>query len=294
MIDRAERRLNNLNYFKKVKITNEPGSAPDRIVLNVDVEEKSTGNLSLGGGYSTADGWLAEVSVTETNLMGRGQYARAAVQYGQYARGFELSFAEPYFLGYRVGAGIDLYARIQLANTYRVLRHQDRRHQFPAGCSRSTKRSSIAPRYSIYQQEITVPDYLNTCRTPYINSPLHIIRDCASTALSRSIANQAPGLTSAVGYTRRTTRSTTTRLRPRALFVEFKQDFAGVGGDVNFIRTSVDARHYAEVMPDVIGLLRLQGGIMTGWGGNDLRATRSLPGGSEHGARLRAGRHRSA
>ena len=60
LIDRAERRLKNLNYFKTVKITNEPGSAPDRIVLNVDVEEISTGEFSVSGGYSTASGWLAE------------------------------------------------------------------------------------------------------------------------------------------------------------------------------------------------------------------------------------------
>ena len=61
LINRAERRLKNLNYFKTVKITNEPGSAPDRVVLNVDVEEKSTGEFSLSGGYSTSDGVLAEV-----------------------------------------------------------------------------------------------------------------------------------------------------------------------------------------------------------------------------------------
>ena len=78
LIDRAERRLKNLNYFKTVKITNEPGSAPDRIVLNVDVEEKPTGEFSIAGGYSTADGFMAELSVAERNLLGHGQYAKAS------------------------------------------------------------------------------------------------------------------------------------------------------------------------------------------------------------------------
>src|SRR6478736_799343 len=73
LIDRAERRLKNLNYFKTVKITNEPGSAPDRVVLNVDVEEQPTGEFSISGGYSTADGLIGEVSVADRNLMGRGQ-----------------------------------------------------------------------------------------------------------------------------------------------------------------------------------------------------------------------------
>ena len=78
LVDRAERRLKNLDYFKSVKITNEPGSPPDRVILNVDLEEKSTGDFSVSGGYSTADGVLGEVSVAERNLLGRGLYAKAA------------------------------------------------------------------------------------------------------------------------------------------------------------------------------------------------------------------------
>jgi outer membrane protein insertion porin family len=70
LVDRAERRLKNLNYFKTVKITNEPGSAPDRVVLNVQVEEIPTGEFSVSGGYSTASGWMAELSVAERNLLG--------------------------------------------------------------------------------------------------------------------------------------------------------------------------------------------------------------------------------
>jgi outer membrane protein insertion porin family len=118
LIDRAERRLKNLNYFKTVKITNEPGSAPDRVIINVDVEEQPTGEFSISGGYSTADGFMAELSVGERNLLGQGQYAKVAVQYGQRARGFELSYAEPFFMGYRVSVGGDIYLRQQLASSY--------------------------------------------------------------------------------------------------------------------------------------------------------------------------------
>ena len=111
LIDRAERRLKNLNYFKTVKITNEPGSAPDRVVINVDVEEQPTGEFSISGGYSTADGLIGEVSVADRNLMGRGNYAKASVSYGQYVRGFDLTFVEPFLFGYRMAGGIDLFAR---------------------------------------------------------------------------------------------------------------------------------------------------------------------------------------
>ena len=263
MVDRAERRLNNLNYFKKVKVTNEPGSAPDRIVLNVDVEEKSTGNFSIGGGYSTNQGWLAELSVVETNLMGRGQYARAAVQYGEFAKGVELSFAEPYFLGYRVGAGVDIFVKETLANTF-VLYNIDTlganfRLSFPL-----SEEISIAPRYSIYQQELTLPqDSDCTAATP---------RQCSSAAY-RAAFDQGAVLTSMVGYTATYNTLDSNRAPTSGFFAEFKQDFAGVGGDVNFLKTTADGRYYTEVIQDVVGMLRLQGGIITGWGDNTLRAT---------------------
>jgi outer membrane protein insertion porin family len=265
LVDRAERRLNNLNYFKKVKVTNEPGSAPDRIVLNVDVEEKSTGNFSVGGGYSTNQGWLAELSVTETNLMGRGQYARAAVQYGEFAKGVELSFAEPYFLGYRVGAGIDLYAKQSLASSF-ILYNLDTiganlRMSFPIN-----EELSITPRYSIYQQEISLPN--NTC--PPAGSV--DLRDCSSAAYRAAFA-QGPLLTSMVGYTATYNTLDNNKLPTSGTYAELKQDFAGAGGDVNFFRTSGDVRQYMEVIPDVVGLLRFQGGIITGWGDTPLRAT---------------------
>ena len=118
LVDRAERRLKNLDFFKSVKITTEPGSSSDRVILVVELEEKSTGDFSVSGGYSTTDGPLAEVSVSERNFMGRGLFAKASVTYGEYARGASLSFVEPYLLDYRVALGIDTYYREQLANSY--------------------------------------------------------------------------------------------------------------------------------------------------------------------------------
>ena len=118
LIDRAERRIKNLNYFKTVRITNEPGSAPDRIIINVDVEEQPTGEFSVSGGYSTADGFIGEVSVGERNLLGRGHVVRAAMQYGTRARGFELSFVEPFLLGQRLAFGLDGFAKQTTSSQY--------------------------------------------------------------------------------------------------------------------------------------------------------------------------------
>ena len=105
LIDRAERRIKNLNYFKTVKITNEPGSAPDRVVINVDVEEQSTGDFSIMGGYSTANGWLAEVSLSERNLLGTGRYASTAVTYGEYHTQCRDGFLRAVFSRYPVEPG---------------------------------------------------------------------------------------------------------------------------------------------------------------------------------------------
>ena len=163
LIDRAERRLKNLNYFKIVKITNEPGSAPDRVVVNVDVEEMPTGEFSISGGYSTADGLIGEVSIADRNLMGRGNYAKASLTYGQHVRGVDLSFVEPFFLGYRMAAGIDFFARQNLANNYVSYNSQTIGTNLRLGFA-LTEEIAFQPRYTFYQQKITLPTNLNDCQ----------------------------------------------------------------------------------------------------------------------------------
>jgi outer membrane protein insertion porin family len=293
LIDRAERRLKNLNYFKQVKITNEPGSAPDRVVLNVDVEEMATGEFSVSGGYSTADGFLAEVSVGERNLLGSGQYARAAVQYGQRTRGFELSYAEPYFLGYRLGVGVDLYAKQTLASNYISYDSKTIGGSLRAGFA-LTEEFSLQTRYNIYRQEITLPITLNDC----IYSPNALanggtgVNPLSEFGLSAALAAQGipyascylngeaslaarkelaagPVLASMVGYTVAYSTLDNNKNPTSGLYAELKQDFAGVGGDVKFIRTQADSRLYYEFCSDIVAVLHLQAGHIMSWGGGD-------------------------
>lgn len=277
LIDRAERRLKNLQYFKTVKITNEPGSAPDRVVVNVDVEEQSTGEFSIAGGYSTADGFMGEVSIGERNLLGQGQYAKASVQYGQRARGFELSFAEPFFLGYRLAAGVDLFAKQALATNYMSY------DSMTVGASTRLgfalrEDLGVQLRYSIYRQEVSLPNQLNNCTpTTAPSSPLFVPTgfNCysdgeASLAIRKELAN-GPVLVSMLGYSIIHNSLDSNKSPTSGNMTEFKQDFAGVGGDVNFVRSTVDSRTYYEMIPDIIGVLRLQGGNISGWGGRDLR-----------------------
>src|SRR4030088_957608 len=178
LVDRAERRLKNLDFFKAVKITTEPGSSSDRVILVVDLEEKSTGDFSVSGGYSTTDGALGEVSISERNFLGRGLFAKAAVTYGQYARGLSLSFVEPYLLDYRVALGLDMFNREQLANSY--ISYGTKTLGFSPRLGLPLRADPPPPvRYSIYQQKISLPDALRNCNndptSPAFNpSPAYI------------------------------------------------------------------------------------------------------------------------
>jgi outer membrane protein insertion porin family len=109
LINRSRSRIRGLGYFKKVEITEEPGSAADRTVLNVEVEEQSTGEFSVSAGFSSADNVVGAVSLTEKNLLGRGQFLRLQVSISSIRQQIDLRFTEPYFLDRNMSAGFDLY-----------------------------------------------------------------------------------------------------------------------------------------------------------------------------------------
>ncbi|WP_027550686.1 outer membrane protein assembly factor BamA [Bradyrhizobium sp. Cp5.3] len=292
LVDRAERRLKNLDYFKTVKITTEPGSSSDRVVLIVDLEEKSTGDFSVSGGYSTTDGALAEVSISERNLLGRGLYAKAAVTYGQYARGYSLSFVEPYLLDYRVALGLDLYQRTQLSNSF--ISYGTKTLGFSPRLGFSLREDlALQVRYSVYQQEITLPSYLADCnnnlgssafnpspafaasQTPPIDlSSTNGLGCYANGEASLPVRKELAGgktLTSAIGYSLNYNTLDNNKNPTDGLLVDFRQDFAGVGGDVTYLKTAVDAKYYQSLVSDLVGLVHLQGGVLTKIGNNELR-----------------------
>jgi len=262
LVDRAERRLKNLNYFKTVKITNEPGSAPDRVVVNVNVEEKPTGEFSISGGYSTTEGFIAQISIADRNLMGRGQFAKAAFSYGQYTKGIDLTFVEPYLLGYRMAGGVDLFAKQNESTSFISYNSTTIGTNLRLGFA-LTEEVALQPHYSIYQQEITLPDQFNCFPQSSTCMP-------ASLPVRLELAN-GPVLVSLVGYTLSYNTLDNVNSPTSGLFASITQDLAGVGGDVNFLRTTGEVRNYYEVLPDIVGVIKLQGGHITGWGGKDLR-----------------------
>jgi outer membrane protein insertion porin family len=273
LIDRAERRLKNLDYFKTVKITQEPGSSPDRVIVNVDVEEKSTGDFSVSGGYSTADGALAEVSVSERNLLGRGLYAKASVQYGQYARGYTLSFVEPFLLGYRVALGLDLYQRKQLANSY--VSYDSNTFGFSPRLGFQLREDlSLQVRYSISTQKITLPPQYQNCNGSNFQDPPaagSLYAPCfmdgeASVPVKAGLAF-GQVLTSSAGATLTYNTLDNNKNPTSGILAKWSEDFAGLGGDVRYVKSTADVKLYTPVVSDIVGLIHVQGGILNGWGG---------------------------
>ena len=98
-----------LGIFKTAEVKRRPGSAPDRVVLDVEVEEQSTGELSFGAGFSTNEGIIGDVSITERNFMGNGQFLRLKLAGSIERMQVDLSFTEPRFLDRNLSAGFDLF-----------------------------------------------------------------------------------------------------------------------------------------------------------------------------------------
>ena len=263
LIDRAERRLKGLNYFKTVKITRKPGSAADRVIVDVEVDEQSTGDFNVAGGYSTTDGLLAEVKLGDSNFLGSGDSLKSSVSYGQYARGIDLSASEPYFLGTRVSAGIELYGKQIDASPYQSYGSDVYGATLQFGLP-LTEQIGVQYRYSLSNQNVTI--------------------DPASLAAAPSLPIQqaalaGPQWVSAVGQTVTYNTLDNNKTPTDGIKSQLTQDLAGLGGDVNYLRTTEDLRYYHAINDDVVSLVRAQGGYITGWGGQQVPLINSFFGG---------------
>ena len=289
LLDRGERRLNNLGYFKKVRVTNEPGSAPDRVIVNIDLEDQPTGAFSIAGGYSTVDGIIGEVSVSESNFLGRGHFVRLAGNWGQRAKGIDFSFTEPYFLGYRMAAGFDLFTKY--SDNTKYSRYESR---VTGGTLRLglpvTEEFGFTLRYSLFQTDLKIPNtikqpyndcavpipnytLLNAPGTPNAGQPLY--PNCAYDGETSIVIKEAAGktITSLAGVTLGFSTLDNAKNPKSGFYAELKPDIAGLGGDSKYGRISTDARYYHELMEDVVGVVRGQAGYIRGFGENGLRVT---------------------
>jgi outer membrane protein insertion porin family len=273
LIDRAERRLKQLAPFKSVKITADKGSTPDRVVLNVDVEEQQTGDLSFSGGYSTSVGIIGEVSVSERNFLGRGQYVKVSVAVGEYLRSGSVSFVEPYLLGNRMSLGLDLFFKETLTNPTQSYGSES----YGAGIKVSAPLMdgvTSEAHYSLVNQSVSLDPTLMACIPPNASTT------CPSVAVKQAALNGAQWV-STIGSTLTYSSLDNPKSPHNGLRVELRQDVASLPGTVDFLRTTGDVRYYHDLGNDIVGLVRAQGGYITPYGGQTLPLMSSFFGGPQ-------------
>ena len=249
MVDKAKKRLQALGFFKTVDIKRRQGSAPDRVILDVDLVEQSTGELSFGAGFSTSEGVIGDISITERNLLGKGQFLRLRLAGSVERLQVDLSFTEPRFLDRNLAAGFDLFHK-----TVDLSDNQQFRTRTSGG--------SVRLGFPLTENIWLVNSYTLS------NNEISDVQDTASFAIKEA---QGAFFTSAVG----TTLTYDTRNHPRnpnrGVFLSTGVEFAGLGGDVQYIRATSEGRVYYPITEKITFVGRAIGGHIAGWGGEDVR-----------------------
>jgi outer membrane protein insertion porin family len=221
-VRRSRQRLIDLNFFSKVEVNTTEGSAPDRAVITAEVEEKATGELTLGGGYGTDVGFLATVGLRERNLAGTGVEARADVTLSQLRSQLDISVTDPYFLDRNLVAGIDLF-------------YIERNNQDIAGFDERRSGGSLRIGYAINEHLRQVWSY------SYIDRTITNVKPFASIYIKDQRGRTVNSMVSQVlTYDRRDSRIDPTD----GYVVRFAADVSGLGGDVGFFRPRIEGVYY--------------------------------------------------
>ncbi len=242
MIRRAKRRLEALRFFKAVNITTQPGSEPDRVVVIVNVQDQTTGEFAIGAGYSTgSEGATATASITERNFLGRGQFIKLSVGGGVNTRDYSFSFTEPYFLGYRLAAGFDVFRTKNTSQTNYDIETTGVTFRVTAPITDNLS-TTLAYNYS-------TEDYVRNS-TAVLSFPIQDAID-NSPWIKSSVSNT-------IVYD-----TLDSRITPReGIFARITSEFAGLGGDANFYKTTGTASYYHTLSDygDIVGLLSVGAG----------------------------------
>jgi outer membrane protein insertion porin family len=257
LLDRSRSRIRSLGFFKSVEIEEKPGVTDDRSVVEVKVEEDTTGELAFAAGFSSTDNFLFDVSVSERNLRGRGQYLRLRASTSQRRQTIDMSFREPRFLGRDLSAGIDLFS---LRTDFEEASFENQstgaglRFGFPLGDT-----TNLGVTYRLQNDDTTTVDSQGFPCT-------------AASALTDSLcAQQGEFLTSVLGYAFNWDRRNDPITPTRGFDMSMQQDFAGLGGDVNYLRTEFQGSVYRGLFPDVVASFTLNAGYIAGWNDDTVR-----------------------
>jgi outer membrane protein insertion porin family len=257
MIERGRLRVQRLGFFKGVSLVKRPGSAPDKVVIAIEVVEDETHDLAFGVGYSTTEGVVGDISLAERNLFGNGQWLRLKIAGSLTRLQAEVGFTEPRFLGSNVAAGFDLF-------------YKDVDYTTQASYKSQRIGGDVRARYPISEEWSVGVNYT------FARNKIYDVGADASAAIRDAIPG-FPGATSTTYYTSSVGYSLfydtrDNKKRPSSgVYYTIAQDLAGLGGDVRYIRSVGEARAYYAVTDEITAVGRASGGIVTGWGGQDVR-----------------------
>lgn len=241
LVKRSTDRINSLGYFQdKFEIEQKPGSTPDRIALSANVEERATGELSLSAGFSSLERFIIQASIRQRNFRGKGQDLRASVNYSSYSKAIELGFTEPYLFDKNVALGLTIFRRD--LNAFNLTQSGDRTttySQVSTGFQLATgvpltEFWTLSGRYNLSQDNVGLDPALY-----FTNGQCDPIK--AGRYLCEAVGDR---LTSSIGLGL-SFDSLNSRLRPtRGQRVSLSGDFAGLGGQVRYLRGVANAAKY--------------------------------------------------
>ena len=280
-VKRSQDRIQSLGFFQdKLEIKQSEGSAPDRVVLGLNVEEKPTGQLSLSGGYSSLEKFVIQLAVSQNNFMGKGQSLDASINYSAYSKSVELGFADPYFLDKPILFGGQLFRRdYRSFNFIGNQRNTTYSQVSTGGAIRTgfplTEYWTLGTRYSLVQDKVSL-DKSSFYTDPDGTGPL--TPRCDPLKAGQYLCDEVgTRTTSLIGYS--TVYDNTDGIRPtRGQRLVFSQDVAGLGGDVKYARVRGDATKYKAIGGGFVLSAHAEGGY--------IRPLQSAPGAGRDAIRL--------
>ncbi|HAY07697.1 MAG TPA: outer membrane protein assembly factor BamA [Hyphomonas sp.] len=293
LLDRSRNRIRSLGFFKSVEVTELPAEDPDRTIVEVKVEEQSTGELSFAAGFSSVDAYLFDLSASQSNLRGRGQSVVARTSLSSRQQIVDLRFTEPRFLDRNLSAGLDLFATRQDFEEFTGFTSETIgggvRMAFPL-----TDRMQLGVSYRLQSDDVNITDFNyiidgsgnlvkaivyddpnNTPDNPFDDVPRQptaadleagqfLVDRCDPAYLLRDTIcrSERNDISSIIGYNFFWDQTNDPITPSRGFDLRFSQDFAGLGGDVKYIRTEAGATFYRGVWRDVIASAKFSGGYV--------------------------------
>lgn len=251
-IRRSRQRIKDLGFFDKAEVTNVPSeTAPDRTVIKVDVQEKSTGELSFGVGWSTVVGPLVEASIRERNLLGKGQDLKVSSSIGTRRNSAEISFTEPYFLDRKLSAGFDIFT-------------VTRKLQSESSYDHNTTGAALRTGYYVHD------NLRQDLRYQIKQDKVKNVDDDASIYVKEQVGSST---TSSIMQTM-TWDYRDSKLEPtEGFFVRFSNEVAGLGGNQKWVRNNISGGQYFLLDEQVVLGLSGTAGIISSFGDEKVRIT---------------------